>query len=146
MGENANQGKVALMILSYLVVFGLGIAGGYYVLGSGKTSATATNTQGVGQGGFGSGSFGSSGTRPSGAFGGRVNGTVTAVDGNTITVKDVRGETQTITLTDSTTYKETDASTKDKIVVGATIAATADTSSSSSTDSSSITAAAVTVQ
>ncbi|MEI6267087.1 MAG: hypothetical protein WCP14_04340 [bacterium] len=146
MKENESQKKLAMVAISYVIVFIIGGGAGYLIAGGTKATTgtdTATN-QGFTRGQ--NGAFPAGGAR-GGGFRGRASGEVTAIDGNTITVKSTDGTTQNVTISDATTYNLSTSSTKDKVVVGSSIAVTPLMTGTpgSETASDSITASAITI-
>lgn len=108
-----------------LVSGGVGFALGHGTAGKTATAASSSQTNG----GYGGGQGGSGGGFRRGGFGAR--GTVTAVNGNTITMTGQNGATQTVNVSSSTSYlngaDRTSASLSD-VTTGSTILASGQTS------------------
>ena len=101
-------------ILVIVAALGIGVVGGVLI---GQNTASSSQAAGIGQG---TRPDGASGDAPTGGFagggagGGFTSGTVTAVDGDTVTLELEDGSTVTVTTTDDTTVTTTtDASVSD---------------------------------
>ena len=146
MDNNKNSNKLGLMIATYVIIFVVGGVCGYFLNGALKTSSSVSNNgmnqfnqSGSGNSGF-SGRFGGGSADGGFSRGGRVSGEVTAVNGNTITVKNsFSGQSETVTVGDSTTYKQTDDSSLSKVTVGSTINASGTANSDGSVSASTVT-------
>lgn len=109
----------ALAVVAALLVGG--IAGGAIGNGIGSAQASAVARQGDGFAGRGGADAGPGGAADAG--GGFVTGTITKVDGTTLTVKSPNGQSVTVTTTGSTTVttakkgKVTDLKQGDTVVV-----------------------------
>jgi len=129
--------QTAMLAAAFVLVFvlggGLGYVGATALKGQNgiaRRNQTTANSFGDEGNSFGRGMMGGRGGI---GFGGRQSGEVTAVDGNKITIKLPNGNTETLTVSDTTVYKTVTTGTKDSIKVGSTIAVTGtDTSNSGS--------------
>ncbi len=135
--DKSNEIKLSKTVLvkvgTYVLVFVLGGGLGYIVADHFPLKFAGTkrvfNTRGYGMmsGGFDQDDRGGSGLRGGmmGVRGGnRAGGEVTKIDGNTITIKLPNGNTETITVNDSTVYKKTTTGSKSDVKVGDTISVT----------------------
>jgi len=100
-------------VLVIVAALGIGIVGGVLI-----GQNTASSSQAAGPGGGGTRPEGATGDAPTGGFGGAgggfTSGTVTAVDGDTVTLELEDGSTVTVTTTDDTTVTTTsDAAVSD---------------------------------
>src|SRR5205085_1408576 len=90
--------------------------------------ADPNNPGGTGGGFLGGGANGAGGTGGGNAARRGAAGTITAVNGNTITVMDTQSQTLTIQLSNSTTIMKTVAGTPSDLTVGANIVVVGDRS------------------
>ena len=121
------------MILNVLLAVALVIAVGGVAFAVGRVTApaaTATGRTGFGangQGGFGPNASGAPGGGFNGGFGGfgggnvSIQGTVTAVSADSITIQLSGGQSITIPTNAQTTYRESQASTAAAVTSGATV-------------------------
>jgi endonuclease YncB( thermonuclease family) len=102
-------------ILALVAAIGIGLFGGVLI---GQNTASATTAGGAA--GQGQRPDGATGEMPDGATGGGgfTSGTVSAIDGDTITLELTDGSTVTITATDDTTVTTTEDSTVDALAEG----------------------------
>jgi hypothetical protein len=104
-------------ILVIVAVLGIGVVGGVLI---GQNTASASQAAGMGTRPDGAG--GTSGDAPTGGFGGAgggfTSGTVTAVDGDTVTLELEDGSTVTVTTTDDTTVTTTTESSVSDLAEG----------------------------
>jgi hypothetical protein len=119
--------------LALVAAVGIGLFGGV-LIGQNSASAT-TSARGAGQGGF-PGTAG--GDAPTG-MGGFTTGTVTAVDGSTVTLELTDGSTVKVTTTDDTTVTTTEESTVDALAEGDSLTVTGDTDDDGTVAANSIT-------
>ncbi len=130
--------QMATLAAAFVLVFvlggGLGYVGATALKGQNgiaRRNQITANAFGSEDSTFGRGMMGGRGGM---GLGRRQSGEVTAIDGNKITIKLPNGNTETITVSDSTAYKTVTTGTRDSVKVGSTIAVTGvDTSSSAVT-------------
>jgi len=94
--------------LALVAVLGVGIFGGV-LIGQNTASASSAGGTSLGQGRPDGAAGGATGDAPTG-MGGFTSGTVTAVDGDTVTLELADGSTVTITTSDDTTVTTTQES------------------------------------
>lgn len=117
-------------ILALVAALGVGLFGGVFLGQSTASSSSAAPAE-----------F-SAGDRPTGDFGGATSGTVTAVDGDTVTIELEDGSTVTVTTSADTTVT-VDGSLSD-LAVGDTVTAAGETDDDGNVTATSITEGAVT--
>jgi hypothetical protein len=102
--------------LALVAAIGIGVVGGVVI---GQNTASASDARGSGaQGAFGD----AAGDAPAGGgMGGLTAGTVTAVDGSTVTLELDDGSTVTVTTTDDTTVTTSDEATVADLAEGDTL-------------------------
>ena len=104
-----------------------------------STEAPPSGSQGTTRsGGPTGGPSGSFGGRRGGPGGGFVNGTITAKDGDTVTVEAADGSSKTLDLSTTTAISKTTDGTLDDIIVGQVITATGATNADGSVAAQSI--------
>ncbi|GAB2464423.1 hypothetical protein HD599_000018 [Conyzicola lurida] len=104
-------------ILAIVAAVGIGVIGGVLI---GQNTASSSQAAGGFSGGERpDGAAGTTGEAPTGGgMGGFTSGTVTAVDGSTVTLELTDGSTVTVTTTDDTTVTTTEESTVDALAEG----------------------------
>ena len=120
-------------ILALVAAVGVGLFGGVFLGQATASSSSAAPAD-----------F-SAGERPTGSFGGATSGTVTAVDGDTVTIELEDGSTVTVTASaDTTVTTTTDAAVSD-LAEGDTITVAGETDDDGNVTATSITEGALTV-
>ena len=121
------------MLVNVLLAVALVVAVGGVAFAVGRVTAPATTASGRtgfgtnGQGGFGPNASGAPGAGFNGGFGGfgggnvSIQGTVTAVTADSITIQLAGGQSITIPTNAQTTYRESQASTAAAVTSGATV-------------------------
>jgi len=102
--------------LTLVAVLGVGIFGGV-LIGQNTASATSAGSPALGQGRPDGVTGGATGDAPAG-MGGFTSGTVTGIDGDTVTLELSDGSTVTITTTDETTVTATQDSSVAELAEG----------------------------
>ncbi len=121
------KSTLAMLGVALLVVGGVGGALIGHTVGTSDTQQTAGGRfargfPGAGQGGAGQGDR--AGAGPGGAGAGVVVGTVTAVDGDTVTIKEQGGRTVSVKLSDSTAITVTKPGSSSDVTVDEQVMAT----------------------
>ena len=104
-GRPRRKARFITPALALVAVLGIGIFGGV-LIGQNTASATSAGSAALGQGRPDGAAGGAPGDAPAG-MGGFTSGTVTAVDGDTVTLELADGSVVTITTTDDTTVTTT---------------------------------------
>jgi endonuclease YncB( thermonuclease family) len=104
-GRPKRKARFITPALALVAVLGVGIFGGV-LIGQNTASASSAGSAALGQGRPDGAAGGATGDTPVG-MGGFTSGTVTAVDGDTVTLELTDGSTVTITTTDDTTVTTT---------------------------------------
>ncbi|MET4582970.1 hypothetical protein ABIE21_002480 [Conyzicola nivalis] len=104
-GRPKRKARFITPALALVAVLGVGIFGGV-LIGQNTASATSAGSAALGQGRPDGAAGDAAGGAPAG-MGGFTSGTVTAVDGDTVTLELSDGSTVTITTTDDTTVTTT---------------------------------------
>jgi hypothetical protein len=127
--KNRASAGTAILLLGALVAIG-GVAFAVGRVTAPTTSATAGRGNGAGGAGFGGGFGPGASGNPGGAFGGgfgrggggvNVTGTVVSIDANTIEVKLSTGNTVTLNLGSSTTYRTATTGSASDVAAGDTV-------------------------